>query len=270
MTRRICCTDIDGIERPHALRKTPASVSRYIFKLNYATRSLPTAYATSVAEEVRAAIDEAVEHHVELGYRHSEAYRRVFTEFMAPDRLGKTYVAAYHRRPAALPGVAEAAVLFCGSTCAAVMISFSAHELTDHSLAAAMAFASIASALRLAPVTRWLRLRQAAARFINRAIYFAMPVASAPALASLQAQFTLTLSPPSLAAHFSLSHVSTTALFSIATLFVLERSRRTLKTQHQALHRLLDDRGFAANYFRLTERELEERKRFGYYTESVE
>ena len=50
-----------------------AKVERYVFQLTYAMRSLPDDYARSVVEEIRSAIEEGVEHHLEAGYAFDEA-----------------------------------------------------------------------------------------------------------------------------------------------------------------------------------------------------
>jgi hypothetical protein len=247
-----------------------SKVDRYIFQLTYAMRSLPDKYTKSVVEEIRSAIEEAVEHHVESGYSHDDAYERALLNFMAPGKLGKQYISAYHRRPGALPELSESVLLIAATASAAVLTFQSAHSILDLSLAATTVFVSLTSVLRLTPLTRMLGFRKAAAHLVDRAVFVAAPTAALPALIALHAQFTVTLWPASLVAHFSLSNLSSSALLSIGTVLVLERNRRVLKDQHRVLHLVTHDRAFAAAYFRVTEQQREEETRFGYFTESID
>lgn len=247
-----------------------AKVERYVFRLTYAMRSLPDDYAKSVVKEIRSAIEEGVEHHLEAGYAFDEAYDRVLADFMAPEKLGKKYVAAHQRRLAAFPEVSEAVLLFASTASAAVFTVQTAHSPIDLTLALATAFVSLTSVLRLVPLTRMLRIRKAAARIVKPATWIAAPAASLPALLAIHAQFTVSLWPASFVAHFSLNNLSTSALLSVGTLFVLARNRRVLEEQDRVMHVVTHDRVFADNYFRVTAEQREEEIRFGYFTETVD
>jgi len=246
------------------------SVERYIFKLRYALRSLPDERIDAIVEDVRAWIDERVEHEIELGYGTADAYHRALQGLMTPDRMAKSFIAAHNRRLAAMPGLVEASLLLVIFGSLGMFLLPQARNAVDITQSLVLMFVAAVAALRVYPIDKAIRIRFKALRVAQKISWPSLGVAAVPIFLTLKAIVTVSGWPPTLSAALTLEHMPLRTVIAIVSLIVLERNRRELGAQHRLVNVLADDSLFAKHYFRITEHDVEQRRRFGYFTEDID
>ena len=252
------------------LRRQTLSVERYIFKLRYALRSLPEERIDAIIEDVRGWIDERIEHEIEAGYGTADAYNRALHGLMPPDCMAKSFIAAYNRRLGAMPALVEASILLTTFGGLGIFLLPKSHNVVDIAQSFVLIFIAAVTALRIYPMDKALRLRVKALRIAQRATWPSLGISATPIFFTLKGIISFSGWPPTFSAAVELEHMPLRAVIALVSIIVLERHRRGLGTQHRLVNVLAHDRLFAAHYFRVTERELERRRRFSYFTEEID